>query len=421
MRLSERGAIRSAIAEGGFGLYPAGRLIDLIMEGVGGDGLRGDFDPAATADKVMHARPPEDAAARSVFDRDIKLVADRLRAMSADYDIEPVFDRMQAEAPALAKRYYSIEGFEAPRPKVLEYFFEGYSDIYKDGDWFAFNVNSAESKEMGVPIGTYFKRDQVSPGLPEFVAMHEANHAMQEKAALPEGINHYVPWFDEGLADAFGRMMLFRTTKDEALLSKIKLFRAEVDVIDPRKATYHYGEETATLMLMRGRLPFVKALMRARRRDPFAIDWSALGSAIRAGLDPHVAAARAYAGSKRDAFMKKLEREEAGFRKECDLDAADLRVLSMFLASERPACLTPQEYAAALWLAEEVAKQSDPALAVQFVIGDEQIMPEHKEGVAALAAKYFITKRMEGDKLVYQPYGGGLPYRLGTGEIRCSY
>jgi len=458
MRLSERGAIRSAIADGGFGLYPAGRLLEMIKASLAGDELRGDFDPHVAFDKVMRAQGPQEPAARVVFERDLNLLAERLKAMRPEYDIDPIFDRMQSEAPALAKRYYGIDGFAAPRPRVLEYFFEGINDMYKDGDWFAFNVNKTESIEMNVPVGTYFKRDQVSPGQPEFVALHEANHAMQEIAASPEGICHYVPWFDEGLADAIGRMMLFRVTRDESLIAKLKRFRTEVEVDDPRKATYHYAEQIASLMLVRGRLPFAKALMRARRRDPFAIDWSALGTQIRSGLDPHVALINAYRGSKREMFMKKFEREETAFRKESDLDATDLRVLSMFLASERPACLTAGEYSAALWLVEEVAKRPNPhsivsdapdakgegeaaaipsiapasglsedawkkdsSLELKIVIKESDIPEQLRAGVAELASKYFITKRMVDGGLVYQPYGGGLPYRLGTGELRCTY
>jgi hypothetical protein len=196
MRLSERGAIRRAIAEGGIHLYPAGRLMDFIKAGLAGDELRGDFEKTTTAEKVTRAAGPEDASAREIFKRDIGLISERLSKMEPNYDIESVFDRMMEAAPQMAHRYYGIEDFEAPRPKVLEYYFEGYSDLYKDGDWFAFNVNSAESKEMNVPIGTYFKRDQVTPGHPELVSMHEANHAMQERAFLSKNAHQYVPWLD---------------------------------------------------------------------------------------------------------------------------------------------------------------------------------------------------------------------------------
>jgi len=421
MRLSERGAIRSAIAEGGLGLFPAGRLMEMIKAGNPGDELKGDFDPQATVEKLRGARGPEGGAAKAVFDRDIGILAERLGLMPANYDIEAAFDMMLTVAPELAKRYYGVENFEAPRPKVVEYFFEGFSDVYKDGDWFAFNVNSAESAEMNVPVGTYFKRDQVSPGLPEFSAMHEANHAMQEAASLPDGFNHYLPWFDEGLADAFGRMMLYRTMKDEALMGKLRRFRTEVESLDPRKATYHFGEETASLLLLRGRLPFAKALMRARRREPFSVDWSTMGGLIKEGVDPHVAVLKSYVGSKQAAFQKKLDRDEKAFRKGPDLDASDLRALTMFLASERPACLPPEEYAAALWLASEAAKAPDPEQAFKISIAESDVPAEHKNGAAKLASIYFITKREEEGRIVYSPYGGGLPYRLGSGEIRCTY
>ncbi len=460
MQLSERGAIRSAIADGGLHLYPAGRLLDRICEELPGDELRGPFDPQRTAEKLSHVQGPSGGPARDLFQRDLALVRDRVAAMSPDYDIEGVFGRMADVLPALANRYYGVEGFEPVQPQVVEYFFEGYNDLYKDGDWFAFNVNAAESRELGVPIGTYFKRDQIAPGHPELTTLHEANHAMQEAVGLPEAFHHYIPWLDEGFADALGRIMLFRATEDEALLAKVKNFRTEVEVTDPRKVTYHYGEETAALILLRGRLPFFKALLRARKRDPFAIDWDAFARQIKSGVDPHVALLTAHGGAKRDAFRKKFEREETAFRKEGDLDQKDLRVLTMFLATQAPACLPAGEYAAALWLSEQVATErpdalvdpqaipegergavpdwnadrplarsaipeavlkKSPAVAVKGLIPEEAIPQNLTEGVAALAAKYFVLKRQIGETVCYEPYGGGLPYRMRTGEIRCTF
>jgi hypothetical protein len=251
--------------------------------------------------------------------------------------------------------------------------------------------------------------------------MHEVNHAMQDLAACPEGLHHYVPWFDEGLADMLGRMMLFRVTKDEVLTAKVKRFRTEIDSLDPRKAAYSYADQIATMLLMRGRLPFAKALMRARKREPLSIDWSRLGERICEGVDPHVAVLESYVGSKRAAFQKKIERDEKAFRKGPDLDSADLRVLAMFLACERPSCLAPEEYAAALWLAGETAKAADPEQAFRTAIAESDVPAEHRDGTAKLASMYFITKREEDGRIVYSPYGGGLPYRLGSGEIRCTY
>lgn len=460
MILSERGAISSAIADGGFHLYPAGRLIEMIKAGLSGDDLKGDFDPSATIDKLSRLQGPDDNAAREIFGRDMKLLCERLSKMRAEYDIESVFDSMMAAVPAVAKRYYSLSDFEAPRPKVVEYYFEGISDLYKDGDWIAFNVNSQESRELGVPVGTYFKRSQVAPGMPEFAALHEANHAMQAAAGLVEKGHHYIPWMDEGLADVLGRMMLFRATGDEALLKKVKNFRTEVEVTDPRKVTYHYGDETAALIILRGRLPFLKALIKARCRDPFAIDWAGLANRIKDGWDPHIALAASYTGGKQDAFRKRVERDEASFRKEADLDQSDLRMLSMFLATTPPACLNPAEYNAGLWLAAETAKnpnphliESDaipaelrsqvngwtegtlipaanipeniwkkaPELSIKLLIREDAIPDELKASVTELSNKYFIIKRKIGEVIVFEPYGGGLPYRIGTGEIRCAY
>jgi len=455
MRLSERGAIRRAIAEGGIHLYPAGWLMDFIKAGLAGDELKGDFDRTATSEKVARAAGPEDAGAREIFTRDIALVSERLKKMEPEYDIESVFSRMIEAAPQMARRYYGIEDFEAPRPKVLEYYFEGYSDLYRDGDWFAFNVNQAESKEMNVPVGTYFKRDQVTPGHPELVSMHEANHAMQERAYLPKDSNHYVPWLDEGLADAFARMMLVRATGDWKLMKLLKRLRTEVEVSDPRKATYHFGEETVILMLMRGRLPFARALMSARKREPYAIDYGFFGQAIREGVDPHIALVQSYRGQLEKSFLKKMERDETKYRKEADFDSTDLKALAMFLASERPACLKPSEYLAALWISEKITKApkeqlipsstlpkgeeaesvklvpcsevseavwtKTPGIETRVVMRESEIPDEHKAGVAKLAANYFVVKKEVAGEVVYDPYGGGLPYRLGVGEIRCSY
>jgi hypothetical protein len=455
MRLSERGAIRRAIAEGGIHLYPAGRLMDFIKGGLSGDELRGNFDKATTAEKVTRADGPEDANARKIFQRDIGLISERLSKMEPDYDIESVFDRMMEAAPAMAKRYYGLDEFEAPRPKVLEYYFEGFSELYKDGDWFAFNVNHSESKEMNVPIGTYFKRDQVTPGHPELVSMHEANHAMQERAFLSKDGHHYVPWLDEGMADAFARMMLVRATGDWKLMELLKRLRTEIEVMDPRKATYHFGEETVILMLMRGRLPFAKAMMSARKREPYSIDYGLFGQAIRAGVDPHIALVQSYKGHLEKSFLKKMERDETKFRKEADFDGTDLKALAMFLASERPACLEPSEFTAALWISERVtgapkeqfipsdalpkaaeaeevklvtcsevpdnAWEKTPGLETKVVVRESSIPDEHKAGIAKLAAKYFVVKKEVAGEVVYDPYGGGLPHRLSVGEIRCSY
>lgn len=460
MRLSERGAIRSAIADGGFHLYPAGRLMALIQDGLSGDALRGNFDPAATVEKIARIAGPEDPAAREIFEKDRSLLCERLRTMSPEYDIDAVFDQMMAAVPAMAKRYYGLEDFEAPRPQIVEYFFEGFSDVYRESDWSAFNVNRAESREMGVPVGTYFKRDQVSPGLPEYVAFHEANHAMQEATYLKGDLHTYIPWMDEGLADALGRMMLFRATGNESLIAKVKQFRTEVEVCNPWKVTYHFNEETAAMLLLRGRLPFARALMQARRRDPFATDWSLLARRIKEGWDPHIAVVAAYRGGKPDHFRKRLERDETAFRKESDLDQSDLRILQMFLSTQAPSVLAPADYAAALWFAAEVARrpcphpvdphaipqalrgklpgwseealipwteipqgvqERAPELGIKIVIREGDVPEGMRPAAENLGAKYFILKRSIGGTAVFEPFGGGLPYRLGTGEIRCTY
>ena len=460
MKLSLRGAIRSAVADGGFHLYPAGRLIDMVREAAGDEAMKADFDPSSGAALVEGVAGPEDSASRRAFEIDRRLLSERLSRMSPEYDIESVFDRMVEAVPAMARRYYGIESFEAPRPKVLEYYFEGIRDLYRDADWFAFNVNHAESREMDVPVGTYFKRNQVSPGMPEYVAMHEANHAMQDACYLTGDLHYYIPWFDEGLADAFGRIMLFRATHDEELIRKVKNFRTEVDVTDRRKVTYHYGEETAAMLLFRGRLPFARALMQARRRDPFSIDWNLFARRIKEGWDPHIAIVTAYTGGKPDQFRKRMERDEVSFRKEADLDQSDLRILQMFLSTTAPATLPAAEYTAALWFADEIARRpcphfvdshaipremrakiagwsgenpipwgdipddirkKAPELDVKVLVKEEALPGEMREAAGKLAQNYFVLKREIGGSVFYEPYGGGLPYRLGTGEIRCSY
>lgn len=424
----------------------------MIKAGLAGDDLSGDFDPQATAHKLERACGPSGPDAGELFRLDIDLLTKRLASVSPDYDIEPVFTKMMEATPELARRYYGIEGFEPTRPRILEYFFEGLNDLYKDGDWFAFNVNSAESLELGVPVGTYFKRNQVTPGHPEFVTLHEANHAMQEKTYLGKGPNHYVPWFDEGLADAMSRMMLVRATGDWKLMELLKALKTEVEVTDARKATYHFSEEIAALMLIRGRLPFVRALMQARSREPYAIDYSFLAQSIRAGVDPHVAAIQSYKGHLERSFFNKLERDEAKFRKDGDLDGHDLRALTMFIGTERPACLEPNEYRAALWLADavgpskdqhalvktditgdtsgvlvpcssvsEAAWEKDPSLAIRVVVRQSEVPEAVVQGAKALAAKYIVITKEVGGEAVFDPFGGGLPYRLGAGEIRCSY
>jgi len=460
MILSERGAIRTSIAEGGFHLYPAGRFLDYIREALTGDDLKGNFDPVRTIEKIKAVSLPQEEHIRFIFEKDFTLLCSRLQEQDAEYRIEAVFAKMAENLPAMAKRYYGIDGFEPLTPKIVEYYFEGHNDLYKNADWFAFNVNEAESRELQVPVGTYFKRDQVSPASTEFAVLHEANHAMQERAALPPGVHHYVPWLDEGTADIFGRMMLFATTQNENLLHKIKIFRTEIEVTDPRKVTYHYGEETVALLLLRGRLPLIKALFKARKESPYDIDWNHLASAIKHGIDPHIAIINAYRGSKKDAFQKRLERDETAFRKESDFNQGDLRILSMFLATQAPATLPAPEYRAALWLSEEALKEPSPyfldplaipeglrsqvtdwkadapllisqipgtilkkvpGIKTKIVLPKEVVPESFRAGADSLANNYFIIKRRIGDQEVLEPYGGGLPYRLGSCELRCAW
>jgi hypothetical protein len=403
---------------------------------------------------------PDEPNARAVYEEDVNRLCALLEEIDAEYNINSVFSKMTASLPSMAKKYYGIEGFQPVTPQIVEYFFEGHNELYKDADWTAFNVNSAESRELGVPVGTYFKRDQVSPGIPEFTVMHEANHAMQELTATPLGVHHYVPWLDEGLADMFGRMMLFAATEDERLLKKIKNFRTEVEVTEARRVTYHYGEETAALLLLRGRLPLVKALLKARQKDPYSIDWNSLALSIKRGVDPHIGIVTAYCGTKKETFQKQLERDETNFRKEADLNQADLRILTMFLATQGPAALPALEYRAALWFAGELARDTathiiDPAavpeglrsqipdwkpdapiavssipdavskklggLKTKVVIRASDVPEALRSGAETLANNYFVIKRRIGETDVYEPYGGGLPYRLGSGELRCSW
>lgn len=403
---------------------------------------------------------PEDEHAKAIFEQDLNLLCSRLSEIDSEYNIESVFSKMSENLPAMSKRYYGIDGFEPVKPQIVEYYFEGHNDLYKDADWSAFNVNEAESRELNVPVGTYFKRDQVSPGYPEFVVMHEANHAMQERTATPLGVHHYVPWLDEGLADAFGRMMLFAATENDKALRRLKTLKTEVEVTDPHRITYHYGEEAAALLLLRGRLPLVKALLKARQNDPYCIDWAGLAVSIKMGIDPHIGIVTSYCGTKKETFQKQLERDETNFRKEADLNQADLRVLTMFLAAQRPAVLAANEYRAALWFADEVKKNpsphfTDPAaipeglrsqmpdwkpdsliplsavpdilskkmpgLKTKVLIRYDDVPQGFRAAADVLSNNYFVIKRKIGESFVYEPYGGGLPYRLGCGELRCSW
>jgi hypothetical protein len=460
MILSERGAIGAAIADGGFHLYPAGRIMDMIKQALPGDLLKGNFDPQRTINKVNSVPLPADEHARAVFEEDKSLLCSRLSELDTEYDIQSAFSKMSVSMPMLAKKYYGIEGFEPPAPQIVEYFFEGHNDLYRDADWIAFNVNRAESQELNVPVGAYYKRDRVSPGLTEFSVFHEANHAMQEIASLPPGVHHYVPWLDEGLADIIGRMMLFAVTENEKLLKRIKNFKTEIEVTDNRKTSYHYSEETAGLLLMRGRLPLVKALLKARKEYAFEIDWSELARSIKGGTDPHIGIVNAYKGSKKDTFHKKLTRDESNFRQEADLNQSDLKALTMFLACHPPAVVSALEYRAARFFMEEISNASlphfidpmaipeglraniaewkaDAALPAaqltenvrkklegiegRIAIRAEDIPGHLIPGADALANKYFVIKRKIGDAVFYEPFGGGLPFRMGSGEIRCAW
>lgn len=460
MILSERGAISTAIADGGFHMYPAGRIMDLIKQSLPGDLLKGNFDPQRTINKVNSVPIPSDENSRSVFEEDKSLLCSRLSELDTEYDIQSAFSKMSGSLPMLAKRYYGIEGFEPAAPQIVEYFFEGHNDIYRDADWIAFNVNRAESQELNVPVGAYYKRDQISPGLTEFSVIHEANHAMQEMAGLPPGVHHYVPWLDEGLADIIGRMMLFAVTENEKLLRKIKNFKTEIEVLDNRKTSYHYSEETAGLLLMRGRLPLVKALLKARKDYAFEIDWSELARSVKAGIDPHIGIVNAYKGSKKETFHKKFTRDESNFRKEADLNQSDLKALTMFMACQPPAVLPALEYRAARFFMEEINKTSsnhfidpmaipeglraniadwkaDAAFPISALTENvrkkldgielriaikAQDIPEYLiPGADALANKYYVVKRQIGETMIYEPYGGGLPFRMGSGEIRCAW
>lgn len=296
--------------------------------------------------------------------------------------------------------------------------------------------------------------------MPEYVTMHEANHVMQEKVCVPLGIHHYIPWMDEGLADVLGKMMLFRATGDEKLITKVKNFRTEIDVGDPRKVTYHYGEETALLVVLRGRLPFVKALMHARQKDPMSINWNMFAGLIKQGFDPHVAVVKAFNGTNVDAFKKRFESDEKKFRSEADLDQTDLRVIATCLATTPPATISAGQYKAALWISREIENnypnhfvessvlppallqkigeennhsavkcshisadmwKKHPVMGLKILVAEESVPSELKDSIEKLSDAYFILKRKIGDKIFFEPYGGGLPYRLGTGEIRCKY
>ena len=60
-------------------------------------------------------------------------------------------------------------------------------------------------------------------------------------------------------------------------------------------------------------------------------------------------------------------------------------------------------------------------LSIKALIPETEIPSHFKDGVAKLASMYFILKREVGGSVVYEPYGGGLPYRIETGEVRYAY
>lgn len=459
MKLSERGALRAALADGRYAVYPAGRLLELVTKTLGGDALRDDFEPERTVAKLEKARGELSGAGAEVVLADLAQLAERVATLPVSYDIDAVFDAMMAAVDAMAKRYYGVEGIVVPRPRVVEYYFEGFSELYRDGDWFAFNVSQAESLELGVPVGTFFKRSQVSPGQAEFTAFHEANHVMQEAAMLPEGVHQYVPWLDEGLADALGRLMLLRATKDEQLLGRVRAFRTEIEVTDPRKVTYHHGEQTALLLLLQGGLPLCKSLMRVRRAEPFSVDWAALARQLRAGAEPRAAVSEAAQADARVRVKSFLAHGEERFRGLGELDDLDRKAIRAFLGTQPPACIPAAEYEAARWLAAQLegergrlwldpaavpeaerAKvdgwredaplrpaavpaelwQKAPALELKLLVARDDVPAAMREAADKLGAQYFVIKRQIGQTLVYEPHGGGLPCRLATGEVRCA-
>lgn len=451
MKLSERGALNSVVMDGGYHTYPAGRLVEMIKAGNPADDMRGDFDPVKTVGKIKSIPLTGDEHRINVLKHDFDIMCKRLEKLSPTYDIESVITKMSADLPAMARHYFAIENYKPVPGHVVEYYFEGFNDSFKEWDYIAFNIDPNESIEYNVPVGIYFKRDHVMPGFPEFVVMHENIHQFTANASLNRGTIHYVPWFNEGFGDALGFLMLYRTTKDLSLMSKCKNKMMEVDLLDSRKATYHYESHIAATVMSRGGLPFTKAFLKAKETYPDGFNWGKIAKNLLNGHGAIESVVDGYKGIK-DEIKRELLKWEESFKKDGDFDQDDRLMLNYFLDRQGPATLEPANYNLVLWIMNELKTNpgahyvhkdivgigssnktlipiSDipkddwlnaPAGHNYFLIKEASIPAHLREAVPKIAGYFFIVKKEYDGEICYDIYAGGLPYRFDSGELRCK-
>lgn len=444
MQLSERAAIVSAIAEGGFHVYPAGKLNELIKKYSDGDTLQGNFDPVKTVEKVRLAYSKYEKK-NPVLDEDFNLLCKRLKDFNPVYDFETEVETISKKLPALAKKYFGLNKFESANSKIVEYFFEGFADLYRDADWYAFNVNSVESKEMNVPIGTYYKRSWIVPLYTPWAIIHENIHQMHHAVSAPPGSDRYVAWILEGVADVYGILMFHKIIGNKNRTVMIKRFVEDVQVLDPRKAAYYYGFRIVLELIRNSGLGFMMALFNMTKDDLYSVNWDVLANGVRNGVLPHKLVPYLCSGEEREAFEHKFFKLEKEFSKIFKLDDDDMEVLRLFATMQPPSVITPEEYSAAIWIKKQsienmeenwVEIEDGKLVQVKEISVDERkkivgfnekvvvlndVVPkEFALGVKELCKKFFIVQRDVGDKVVISCWRGGLPFRMGCGEIRCA-
>lgn len=450
MILSERGAIKAAICDGNYHIYPAAKLIEHIKSRLPGEDFRGDFNREKIIAKIRSVSIEGDSRTKAILKEDLDSLCTRLKKIDPEYDIESIFKKMEQSLPEMAMRYFGIRDYKPVKTEVIEYFFEGYNDVYKDADWNAFNVDEAESKEYNVPVGIYFKRSQVAPGYPEYVVMHENVHQFTAPASMDELTHYYVPWVMEGFADTFGFLMLYRATKDFELVRRTKKLALEFDVMDSRKATYHFESNIASLFTSSAGLPFTKAFLDIIARDRRNLDFTGIGNSLMAGVGAFDAVITGYTGDEREAFKKHLRTSEEEYKSAGDFNDDDRMMLRYFSSREAPSTLKPPEYRAAIWLVKELMENTGahyvhtklldgkyggelvkigaigeaawkavPKGHNSFLVLKDDIPPDLQEAAETLGNYFFIVKKEFSGKVYFDVYGGGLPYRVGTGEIRC--
>ncbi len=446
MQLSERAAIVSAIVDGKFHIYPAGKLMELIKKTCSGDRLDADFDRVRTVEKIKKISLSQfDADTKAILEDDLTALCKILAEMDNKYDFEGEIAAITSKLPPLADLYFGIKNFKSEPVVMVEYYFEGYNDLYKNSDWYAFNVDPVESAQMKVPVAAYYKRSWIMPFSTPHSIIHENIHQMQALSIIPKGEHRYVPWFDEGMADVVSLMMFYKITNDRKRFFKIKKFMSEVEVLATRKATYAYAFRLFGRLIGMAGWPFFRALAEIYGKYYFDIDLNVLADGIIQGVEPRDLIGRTYKGAEKNAFEREFGEIEKKHLKSGGIEEKDLEVLNIFAVMQPPAALSAAEYRAALWFNEQVTKFAEKHLAKveldklqpvkdfssearnkiagfneKVVVLEKDIPAELKAGAEELGNKYFAVKSEIGGKVIFDAWFGGLPFRLGCGEIRCE-